>query len=100
MEPEDSTMTLSFPPDLEQFVQGELASGRYESVDAVVCEGLRLLQERERRLEALRQDIDAGLDQVNRGEVIELEDEEAQRAFFEDIKTRGRQRRNAKQPGK
>jgi len=32
------------PPDLEQFVQQELASGHYQSAEEVICEGLRCLK--------------------------------------------------------
>jgi len=82
----------SFPPDLEEFVQQALASGRYRSADEVVYDALRLLREREMRLEELRRDIQVGWDQVDRGEVILLDDEAAEDAFYADIMRRGRQR--------
>ncbi|MGB3589568.1 MAG: type II toxin-antitoxin system ParD family antitoxin [Tunicatimonas sp.] len=45
-------------PDLEQFVQDKVSTGRYRSSSEVVREALRLLeekdQERHHRLEALR----------------------------------------------
>ena len=85
------------PPDLQQFLDQELASGQYRSADEVICAGLRLL--RDRRLYELRSDIQAGLEQLERGEGIELEDQRALRAFFDDIKARGRQRLKAKQTG-
>lgn len=83
------------PPELQQFVDRELASGHYQSAEEVLCAGLRLLQER--RLHDLRCDVQAGLNQLDRGEGIELEDEDepSLHAFFEDIKTRGRQRMKA-----
>ena len=90
-------MPESFPPELQQFIEQELASGRYESVDDVVCDGLRLL--RERRRYELREKIDAGLDQLERGEGIELQDEQALEAFFEDVKQRGRKRLETHQSG-
>jgi putative addiction module CopG family antidote len=41
--------------DLEQFVEGEIASGRYKSREAVIAHGLRLLQrDREEALEGIR----------------------------------------------
>ena len=87
----------TIPPDLQQFLDQELASGQYRSADEVICAGLRLL--RDRRLYELRSDIQAGLAQLERGEGIELEDEQALRAFFDDVKARGRQRLKAKQTG-
>ena len=77
-------MPMSLPQDLQQFVQQELACGRYRSEEDVVCEALRLLRERERRLQALREDVDAGLKQLDRGEGQPLD--------AESIKARGRQR--------
>ena len=88
-------MSSSLPPDLETFIQHEVASGNYPSPEEVISDGLRLL--RERKLYELRRDIDAGLAQLERGESIELEDDEALREFFEDIKRRGRERLRASQ---
>jgi len=85
------------PVEFQQFVQQEVASGRYHSVEEVIVDGLRLL--RERKLYELRKDIDAGLAQLDRGEGIELESEQALQDFFDDIKARGRQRLEAKQAG-
>ena len=86
-------MPEAVPPELQRFVEQELASGRYQSAEEVVAEGLRLL--RERKLYELRQDIDAGVAQLDRGEGIKLEDEEAIQRFFDDIKARGRIRLEA-----
>jgi antitoxin ParD1/3/4 len=88
-------MSSSLPPDLETFVQHEVDSGNYPSPEEVISDGLRLL--RERKLYELRQDIDAGWTQLERGESIELKDDEALREFFEDIKRRGRERLRASQ---
>jgi antitoxin ParD1/3/4 len=80
----ESTMTLSMPPDLDAFVHRAIATGVYESEEAVVVAGLRLLQERERHLEELREELRPALESLDRGEGIPL--------VFEDIKIRGRQR--------
>jgi len=88
-------MPQTIPAEFQQFVEQELASGRYQSVEEVIVDGLRLL--RERKLYELRKDIDAGLAQLDRGEGIELESERALGDFFDDIKARGRQRLEAKQ---
>ncbi len=88
-------MPVTIPLELEQFVQQEVASGNFQNPDEVVTEGLRLL--RERKLFELRQDIDAGLAQIERGELIQIQGAEAHDAFFKDIQTRGIQRHQAKQ---
>jgi len=38
----------------DDFVEAQIASGRFASTDEVVRAGLRLLEERERKLQALR----------------------------------------------
>ena len=84
-------MTISLSPDLERFVRGKVDDGPYPSADAVVREALRLLQERDDSshdtLEALRREIQIGIDQADRGEVVPLTDE-----LIEDVKARGRRR--------
>jgi antitoxin ParD1/3/4 len=42
------------------FIEGEVASGRYRSASDVVRTALRLLEDRETRLRALRQAVIAG----------------------------------------
>jgi antitoxin ParD1/3/4 len=61
-------MAIVFPPEFEQFVHQEVASGKYRSEEEVVCAGLRLLRDREAKLEALRKDILPALEQLGRGE--------------------------------
>jgi len=65
-------------PDLEQFVSAMVASGRYQSFSEVICQGLRLLQDQETiwqaQLELLRSQINLGLEQANRGELMDGED--------------------------
>jgi antitoxin ParD1/3/4 len=77
-------MTVSMPPDLNAFVHQVVATGMYESEEAVIVAGLRLLQEHERRLEELRAKLQPAIDSLDRGEGKPLD--------FEDIKIRGRQR--------
>jgi len=82
----------SLPPDLEQFVQSQLSQGKYQSAADVVCDAVRLLREREERLEALRAEVDQGLAQIERGEAIELDSDEAIEAFFAGVERRGIER--------
>lgn len=46
------TRNVSLTPELEAFVDGRLASGRYRSASEVIRAALRLLEEDERRREA------------------------------------------------
>ena len=46
---------------MESFVEGVVREGRYGSASEVVREGLRLVEEREAKLNALRQTLDASI---------------------------------------
>ena len=84
-------MNVSLTPELEKPVQKKVQSGMYYSASEVIREALRLLQDhdelRERRLQAVREQIDRGIQQLDRGEGIDGQE------FFEDLKRKGKQRR-------
>jgi antitoxin ParD1/3/4 len=71
-------MNVSLTPELEQLVHEKVKSGRYLSASEVVREGLRLLEERDRlhqlRLSELQQKLTIGVQQADRGELIEADD--------------------------
>jgi len=70
-----ATLNISLTPELEEFVTSHVSSGRYQSASEVVRQGLRLLQEqedsRQAHLDRLRSQIDLGLDQARRGELLD-----------------------------
>ena len=78
-------MIATFPPDLQQFVQEEVASGHYRSEDELVLEAVRYYRESNVRLQRLREEIRTSLEQLDRGEGIELADDAALEAFFDQI---------------
>ncbi len=84
-------MNISLTPDLEQYVHGKVQGGMYHSASEVVREGLRLLKQKDephqKKLEQLRQEIQIGIDQADRGQLKPLTDE-----VVSDIKDRGRRR--------
>ncbi len=63
------TMTVELGPQLEQAVDDLIQNGRYRSKSEVLREGVRLVQDRETRLEALKAEIQKGLDAVDAGDV-------------------------------
>lgn len=71
-------MNVSLTQDLEIFVTSKVDTGLYASQSEVIREGLRLLMERDRAVEArmnqLRGDVAEGLEQARRGELIPGED--------------------------
>jgi len=92
-------MNVSLTPELEEFVHRKVESGRYNSASEVVREGLRLLDDndrmREMRMDEMRREVMKGVEQLKNGEYLQLDSEEELKAFFEDIKRRGRKRLEA-----
>lgn len=78
-------MNISLTPQLEELVKTKVASGLYSSENEVLCEALRLLEERDRgqalRIKELKAEIKKGMDS---GEPTPLD--------VEAIKARGRKR--------
>ncbi|MBW4505144.1 MAG: type II toxin-antitoxin system ParD family antitoxin [Scytonematopsis contorta HA4267-MV1] len=66
-------MYIQLKPEHEQFIQTQMASGRYENADDVINEAFKLLEERERRLEQLRLQIAVGTEQIAQGRVTDGE---------------------------
>ncbi len=70
-------MNVSLTPQLEAYVRAKVDTGLYTSSSEVVREALRMMEQRERqqqeKLEALRRDIQEGLDSGSAGPIA-LED--------------------------
>ena len=60
-----ATMNISLPSELARQVEDLVATGRYGTASEVVRAALRSLLEREVKLEVLRKDVQAGLDNVD-----------------------------------
>ena len=95
-QPQDACgkMNVSLTPQLEELVNQRVRSGRYNSASEVVREALRLMEEQDRlreiRIDALRKEIQTGIDQADRGELIPAE------KAFSQLRERNKQFRNAK----
>lgn len=99
-------MNVSLTPELEQFVKGMVETGRYGSASEVFREGLRMLEKSERRRllekafvegltpeeearmppellrkmrDRIHEEIQVGLEQIERGEAIDGEEYFARR---------------------
>lgn len=70
-------MNVTLTPELEQFVQTQIDSGKYASATEVLLAGVALLKEIDRvykgRFEELRQTVLDGVDAADRGDVIDSE---------------------------
>ena len=62
-----------------------MASGHYRSEHELVLEAVRYYRESRARLEQLREDLKLRLQQLDEGQGIELEDDAALQAFFDQI---------------
>ncbi len=84
-------MNISLTPELDQFVNDKVKTGMYQTASEVIREGLRLLRERDQRVEALRRDVRAGFEAVERGEFTDY-DENNINELADRVKARGRKR--------
>ena len=70
-------MNVSLTPQLEEFVNAKVDSGRYTSASEVVREALRLLEEHElsraEQLEAFNKELARRLESLDRGERVDPE---------------------------
>jgi antitoxin ParD1/3/4 len=65
-------MSIQLPPDVEASIRRKVQRGQFPDEGEVVREAIRLLDERESQLDVLRAKIRVGLDQLDRGEGIEM----------------------------
>jgi antitoxin ParD1/3/4 len=69
-------MNVSLTPELERWIAEKVESGLYTTASEVVQEGLRLLFARSDLLEEqttrLRAEVQLGLDELDRGEVVPM----------------------------
>jgi len=81
-----AAMNVSLTPELEAMIRQQVDSGRYNNASEVVREALRLLDEHQ-RVQHLRSLLAVGLEQAQRGELVELTPE-----LLEDIHRRAEER--------
>ena len=62
-------MNVNLPIEINDFVKSLVSQGRFDSEEAAVVEGIRLLMSRE----ALRAEIQKGIDQLDRAECCDEE---------------------------
>jgi antitoxin ParD1/3/4 len=72
-------MKISLKPEQEQFIQSQIALGKYQTAEQVIGEALKLLEEQNRRsdemrLEELRSLIEVGTSQIATGLVTDGEE--------------------------
>lgn len=70
-------MDISLPTEQENYIKGKVKAGTYHCESDVVRDALRLMADqdamRESKLDALRKEINKGLDSLDRGEGMPLD---------------------------
>lgn len=81
-------MNVSLSRQLRGFIERKVRTGKYQTASEVVREGLRLIEDRDTQralqLRRLRDEIQVGLDQIEKGQVAPLN--------MKKIKAEGRKR--------
>jgi antitoxin ParD1/3/4 len=71
------TRTISLTEHFDRFIEAAVADGAYQSASEVIGAGLRLLereqQAHEAKLNAFRAAVQVGIDEIDRGEYIDVE---------------------------
>ena len=74
------TRNISLTPEQDAFVENVVKSGEYQNASEAIRDALRALQQRRKedalKLKALRQQIKAGTDALDRGDFVEVDESE------------------------
>jgi antitoxin ParD1/3/4 len=81
---------VSLTPELEARVKAKVETGLYNNASEVIREALRFMETHEDwiheiKLARLREQLQAGLDQLDRGEGVAIRSKGALDALFQDI---------------
>lgn len=82
-------MSYPFPPDIQQSVQAQLASGDFGSEDDVLREAMASLESRQRGLQQLRQMVADADDDIANGRIGRFNADETKRAVRERLAQQG-----------
>jgi antitoxin ParD1/3/4 len=89
-----TSMNISIPESLREFVEAQVAKNGYSSASEFVRELIRDARDRESREAELRELISLGLESLSRGESLELTEETLPK-FLDEVKERARKRLRA-----
>ena len=84
-------MNISIPDSLRKFVEAQVQERGYNSASEYVRELIRAASERTTKEAELKELVRVGLDQLRRGESMDL-DEKSIPKFLEEVKMRARKR--------
>ena len=79
------TRNISLTPEQDEFIERAVKSGEYQNASEAVRDALRALQQRRRedalKLKALRAQVKAGVEALERGEFTEVADADLDHHF-------------------
>lgn len=90
-------MNVTLSAEIEKFVREKVSSGAYESADEVISKSVRLLEVKEKGVEALRGEIMCGFEDVREGHFFAVSSDEELEAFSDDIIRQARERRGIRE---
>ncbi|HEY0406999.1 MAG TPA: type II toxin-antitoxin system ParD family antitoxin [Pyrinomonadaceae bacterium] len=76
-------------------INEKVKSGAYKSADEVIIASLRLLEAREKGMDALRTEIMSGVEDIQQGRFIACETDAELEAFSDEIVRQGMERQDA-----
>ncbi len=89
------TRNISLTAEQDAFIEKAVKSGEYQNASEAVRDALRVLRQRQRedalKLKALRAQIKAGVEALDRGEYTEVADADLERYFDSLVATAARQ---------
>jgi Arc/MetJ-type ribon-helix-helix transcriptional regulator len=91
-------MMSQLPHDLQQFVSQQIAVGAYRDEGELVVDAVSRLREAKQRYQQLRREIRVAEAELDRGEGIVLEGDEALERFFDEIAAEAEQELSSKHP--
>ncbi len=66
-------MNINLKPEYEQFIRSQIANGQFATVDEVINEAVKLLENRANQLDKLKRKIVLGTEQIKQGSVTDGE---------------------------
>lgn len=91
------TRNISLTPEQDAFVQKVVQAGVYQNASEAVRDALRVLQQRRRedalKLKALRTQLQAGVDALDRGEFVQIDESDLDAYVSRLVPTRSRRSR-------
>lgn len=90
-------MTITLTDELEELINEKVKSGAYKSADEVVIASLRLLKAQEQGMDALRQEIMCGVEDIQQGRFTAYGTDAELETLSDEIIRRGQERQASRE---